>query len=67
MVKPGTGNQPPVVVAFVVVHVHAVAMHVAPEVMTRPMQNPFPEPCLFEHVSGGAVDLPAAQIPLVAG
>ena len=65
--EPGAWNQPPIVVAFVVVHMHAVTVHVSPEVMTCAMQNPFPEPGTLEHVPGRAVDLPSAQVPLIPG
>ena len=60
--KSGAGQQPPVVVGLVVVHVHAIAMHVAPEIMTGSMQNPFPESGLLQNVPRRAIDLPSSQV-----
>ena len=65
--KPGAWDQPPIVMTLVIVHVDAVAVHVAPEVMSGTMQNPFPEPGAFEHFPRRPVDLPPAQIPLITG
>src|SRR6185436_1694175 len=63
----GAGKQPPIVMTLVVVHMHAVAMNLAPEAMPGTMQNPFPEPGLLEHLPCRPVDLPSPQVPLLAG
>ncbi len=65
--EPCAGEQPSIIVGFVIVHVHTVAVHVAPEIMPGSMQNSFPKPRLLEHVPRRAIDLPPTQIALVAG
>ena len=59
----GARQQPPVVVRLVVVHVDAVAVDRFAEAVTGPVQDVFAVPGAAQHRRGGAVDLPAREVP----
>src|SRR5215203_2824562 len=63
--EPRASDQSSIVMSFVVVHMRAVAVDIAPEVMAGTMQNLFPETGTLEHVPRGAIDLPPAEIALL--
>ena len=62
MVNPVPGNETPVVVRLVVVHVHAVAVHLLAEAVTGAVQDVILEARLDQHLRAPRVHLPAAQV-----
>ena len=58
--KSRTGEEPPVLVALVIIHMDAIAMHVAPKVMTGSMQDLFPVSGALQHRTGRAIHLPTS-------
>src|SRR4029077_1147192 len=59
-----SGEQPAIVMALIVIHMHAVTVHLAPEVMAGPMQDLFRIARVLEDRTRRAIDLPSAQVLL---
>src|SRR4029453_15307434 len=55
-------QQAPIVVGLVVVHVHAVPMHVPSQAVTGAVQDPLAVALALEHVPRRAIALPPAQL-----
>src|SRR3954463_6465081 len=63
--KPGAGNQAALVVRFVVIHVHAIAVHLGAEAVAGPVDELAAEAALVEQIAAGAIDLVAADLAAV--
>ena len=59
----GAGEQPAIVVRFVVVHVHAVAVHRLAEAVACAVQDVVAVAGVLQHRGRGTVDFPAAHLP----
>ena len=62
----GSRQQPPVVVGLVVVHVHAVAVHVLAEAVSGPMDELRSEASAFDDFPAGAVDFVSPEVTAIA-
>ena len=64
--EPGAGNQPALVVGFVVVHVCAVSVDFLPQAVPRAMDELLAESRPVDHVARRAVHFVAPQLPTVS-
>src|SRR5215204_1393763 len=61
------GDDPPIVVGFVIVHVHTVTVDVLAETVAGAVKDPFAVSSLLDHLPGRAIDFPSADVASSAG